>query len=46
MADEAVTNLIVVGDGVFEIESAKVLGTQFKEAFIKTVKFVISPNLV
>ena len=39
MADEAVTNLIVVGDGVFEIESAKVLGKQFKKAFIKTVKF-------
>ena len=45
MIDEAVTNLIVVGDGVFEIESAKVLGKQFKKAFIKTVKFCSEPNI-
>jgi len=39
MQDDAMTNLIALGDNVFEIEAAYVLGQQFKSAFIKTVKF-------
>ena len=42
---EAITNLIVVGDSVFEIEAGQILGAQFKKAFIKTIKFCKSPNI-
>ena len=43
--DDAITNLIVVGDSMFEIEAGKILGAQFKNAFIKTIKFCKSPNI-
>lgn len=36
---EAMTNLVALGDNIFEIEAAYILGSQFKSAFIKTVKF-------
>jgi len=39
MDEQAITNLIALGDNVFEIEAAYILGAQFKNAFIKTVKF-------
>jgi hypothetical protein len=38
------TNLIALGDNVFEIEAAYILGAQFTKAFIKTVKFRMSPS--
>ena len=38
------TNLIALGDAVFEIEAAYILGAQYKNAFIKTVKFRNSPS--
>ena len=44
MDDEAITNLIALGDNIFEIEAAYILGNQFKSAFIKTVKFRQSPS--
>lgn len=44
MDEEAITNLIALGDNVFEIEAAYILGAQFKNAFIKTVKFRQSPS--
>ena len=44
MEAEAITNLIALGDNVFEIEAAQILGQQFKSAFIKTVKFRQSPS--
>ena len=44
MEDDAITNLIALGDNVFEIEAAYILGNQFKSAFIKTVKFRQSPS--
>ena len=44
MDEQAMTNLIALGDNVFEIEAAYILGSQFKNAFIKTVKFRQSPS--
>ena len=44
MDTDAITNLIALGDNVFEIEAAYILGAQFKNAFIKTVKFRQSPS--
>jgi len=44
MEDDAITNLIALGDNVFEIEAAYFLGNQYKSAFIKTVKFRQSPS--
>lgn len=39
MEEHAITNLVALGDNNFEIEAAYILGAQFKNAFIKTVKF-------
>lgn len=44
MDEKAITNLVALGDNVFEIEAAYILGSQFKSAFIKTVKFRQSPS--
>ena len=44
MEDEAVTNLIAIGDNDFEIQAAHILGKQFQTAFIKTIKFRHAPN--
>lgn len=44
MDEQAMTNLIALGDNVFEIEAAYILGSQFQNAFIKTVKFRQSPS--
>jgi len=43
---QAVTNIIALGDNVFEIEAAHRLYHQFEntDAFIKTVKFRSSPT--
>ena len=40
-----VTNIICVGDSLFEIEAGRILASKFKEAFIKTIKFRESPKL-
>ena len=44
MEEEAVTNLIAIGDNNFEIQAAHILGKQFKKAFIKTIKFRHAPK--
>lgn len=44
MDEDAITNLVALGDNVFEIEAAYILGASFKNAFIKTVKFRQSPS--
>ena len=41
---EALTNLIALGDNVFEIQAAHRLYQQFQSAFIKTIKFRSSPS--
>ena len=43
--DKLVTNIICVGDSLFEIEAGRILASKFHEAFIKTVKFKESPKL-
>jgi len=40
-----ITNIICSGDSLFEIEAAKILGSKFSEAFIKTIKFKENPEL-
>ena len=40
-----VTNLICFGDSSLEIEAGRFLGSKFKEAFIKTIKFKEIPKL-
>jgi hypothetical protein len=37
--NDAITNLIALGDNMFEIEAAHILGSKFSSACIKTVKF-------
>ena len=44
MEEEAVTNLLAIGDNDFEIQAAHVLGKEFEKAFIKTIKFRQTPN--
>ena len=44
MEYSAITNRGAIGDSEFEMQAAKILGTQFKKAFIKTVKFRQSPS--
>lgn len=39
-----VTNIICLGDSSFEMEAGRVLAAQFKQAFIKTVKFREGPK--
>ena len=41
---QAVTNIIALGDNVFEIEAANKLYQQFQSAFIKTIKFRPNPS--
>ena len=43
---EAVTNIVALGDNVFEIEAAHLLHAQFKvnNAYIKTIKFRTQPT--
>jgi len=39
----AVTNLVVLGDSSFEMDAARIMGRQFEEAFLKTIKFRTRP---
>lgn len=41
---QAVTNLIALGDNVFEINAAHKLYQKFESAFIKTIKFRSGPS--
>ena len=40
-----ITNIICLGDSIFEIEAGKILATKFTNAFIKTIKFKEKPEL-
>ena len=40
-----VTNIICIGDSLFEMEAGRIMAAQFKEAFIKTVKFREQPKV-
>ena len=40
-----VTNIICLGDSLFEIEAGRVLANCFGEAFVKTIKFKEGPKL-
>jgi hypothetical protein len=42
--NDAITNLVALGDNMFEIEAAHILGSKFSSSFIKTVKFRTSPS--
>jgi len=44
LEEDKITNLIALGDNMFEIEAAHILGSKFTSAFIKTVKFRQSPS--
>ena len=40
-----VTNIICIGDSLFEMEAGRILASKFTEAFIKTIKFREAPKL-
>ena len=40
-----VTNIMCLGDSLFEMEAGRILASQFQEAYIKTVKFREGPKL-
>ena len=44
MDEHTMTNVIALGDNMFEIEAAHVLGSKFTSSFIKTVKFRTGPS--
>lgn len=39
-----ITNLIALGDADYEMEAAQIMGAQFEEGAVKTVKFRPNPN--
>ena len=43
--NKLVTNIICIGDSLFEMEAGRILASNFKEAFIKTIKFREAPKL-
>ena len=43
--EKLVTNIICIGDSLFEIEAGRILASKFKESFIKTIKFREAPKL-
>ncbi len=40
----AVTNIVALGDNIFEIEAAHKLYQQFQNAFVKTIKLRTQPS--
>lgn len=39
------TNIISIGDSQYEIDAAHVLGSNFRESYVKTIKLKANPNL-
>ena len=39
-----VTNIVCLGDSLFEMEAGRILASKFKQAFIKTIKFREKPK--
>ena len=44
MNDELITNIICLGDSVFEMEAGRILASKFIHAVIKTIKFRENPK--
>ena len=42
---QLITNIICLGDSLFEMEAGRILASKFTEAFIKTIKFRETPKL-
>lgn len=42
--NEAITNLVSIGDSAYELQAAKVMGSQFEKSFVKTVKLQENPS--
>ena len=40
-----VTNIVCIGDSLFEMEAGRILASRFTEAFVKTIKFREAPKL-
>ena len=40
-----VSNIICFGDSLLEMQAAKILGSKFSEAFVKTIKFKETPKM-
>lgn len=45
LAATPITNLVVLGDADYEMEAARIMGDEFEEGLVKTVKFRPNPNL-
>ena len=45
LENEAITNIVAIGDNNIEIEAAYHLASQFNNAFIKTIKFRETPSI-
>ena len=43
--EDLITNIVCLGDSIFEMEAGKILASNFIHAVIKTVKFMESPKL-
>ena len=43
--NKKVTNIVCMGDSLFEIEAGRILASKFARSFIKTVKFKETPKL-
>jgi len=41
---ETITNIVSIGDSIFELEAAQALGTSFTRKFVKTVKLQEKPS--
>ena len=42
--EELITNMVCLGDSVFEMEAGKILASSFIHAVIKTIKFMENPK--
>eukprot|EP00419_Tripos_fusus_P023863 CAMPEP_0172712078 /NCGR_PEP_ID=MMETSP1074-20121228/60889_1 /TAXON_ID=2916 /ORGANISM="Ceratium fusus, Strain PA161109" /LENGTH=269 /DNA_ID=CAMNT_0013535953 /DNA_START=119 /DNA_END=928 /DNA_ORIENTATION=+ len=42
--DEAVTNLVAVGDSDFEMDAVQVMGKKFTRSLVKTIRFQANPS--
>jgi len=42
--DEAVTNLLAVGDSDFEMDAVQVMGKKFARSLVKTIRFQANPS--
>ena len=43
--NKKITNIVCIGDSLFEIEAGRILASKFTQSFIKTVKFKEKPKL-